>query len=91
MHNRHTHIAQNPSTLLLPHNVHQHLPTLLIQIQLEKVVETAIACDFEFGTYAECGAGGLCEDDGADDAVAVAGEVEGPLVEGAAGFVSLLR
>lgn len=58
-----------------------YFPTLLIQVQFQKVIQTAIPRDLEFWTYSQTGAGFLGEDDGADDAVAVARKVERPLVQ----------
>lgn len=80
MHNRHPDITHHTLCLLCRHNINKHLPTLLIQIQFQKMIQTAIPRDFELRTDAEGCAAGFGDRDGADDAVAVGGEVEGPLV-----------
>lgn len=63
-------------------DIPQHLPALLVQIKLEEVIETAIACNLQLGAHAKASTFLLGNDNGLDDALFVACEVERPLTVG---------
>jgi hypothetical protein len=76
---RHANVQQNILTLLMAEDIHEDFPTLLIQVELEEVIKTAISSDFKLWTHTKTGAFLLCDDDGLDDSIFVAFQVKSPL------------
>jgi len=44
-------------------DIHEDFPALLVQVELEKMIETAISGDLKLGTHAKTGAFLFCDDD----------------------------
>jgi len=76
---RHANVQQNVLTFLMADDVHEDFPALLIQVKLEKMIETAISCDLELRTHTETCALLFCDDDGLNDTLFVAFQIKSPL------------
>ena len=75
----HANVQQNILTLLMADDIHEDFPALLIQIELEKVIETPISGDFKFWAHTKTGTFLLCDDDRLDNTLFVAFQIESPL------------
>lgn len=77
----HSNIAYYVLTVRVLNYPCQHFPAMQEYISFEEVIEAAIARDLEFGANSQCRSSLLSLPYALDDAVCIAFEIQGPLVE----------